>query len=335
MNQVDDIDELSKAWTDNPELIREFMDLRPQYDQLCSEVAYILDKRLKGRQIEFSAITRRAKSLRSFTEKLTRKNYACPEDVTDIAGVRVVYLYKADRAKIEQLIESEFGVIEKADKVDEQDEDKFGYGGLHYLVHLGRKSSGARYDDLKHLVCEIQVRTVLQDAWAIIAHHLSYKQESDIPKVLRRKLNSLSGLFETADDQFEQVRAERKLYRKSVERKGKSEGAFLDQEINLDTFKEFLKWKFPKKKMGGTLRHPGIILSKIHEFGYKRLSELNEIVDRTEKARAARAQNHNYPAAGEVAGSIAFLRPEYRSAFTPNNFQEYEHLISSQEKRKQ
>jgi len=327
--QVSEVDQLSRTWSENPDLVREFIDSRPQYEQLCSEVAYILDKRLDAQEIEVSAITCRAKSLKSFTEKLTRKNYACPEDVTDIAGVRLVYLYKSDRSQIEKLIEAEFDVIEKVDKVEEQDEDRFGYGALHYLVHIGRKSSGARYDDLKNLICEIQVRTVLQDAWAIVAHHLSYKEESDIPKVLRRKLNSLSGLFETADDQFEQVRSERKKYQTSVKRKGKNESDFLSQEINLDTFKEFLKWKFPNKKIGGTVSHPGHILSRVHEFGYKRLSELNVIVDRTAKARDALAGNANHPAAGEVAASLAFLHPDYRSNFAlRNNFADYEHLIA-------
>jgi ppGpp synthetase/RelA/SpoT-type nucleotidyltranferase len=71
-----------------------------------------------------------------------------------------------------------------------------------------------RYDDLKKLVCEIQVRTVLQDAWAIIDHHLSYKQESDVPKILRRKLNSLAGLVETAHDQFDQCGMNEKIIEK-------------------------------------------------------------------------------------------------------------------------
>lgn len=202
-------DEISKTWEERPDIIRSFIEARPQYEQLCAEVAYILKKRLDDGSIEYSAVTSRAKTLKSFAEKISRKQYESPlSDITDLAGVRVVYLYKADRHLIEKIIETEFDVIEKVDKVEEQEADRFGYGALHYLVHLGRKSSGARYDDLKGLICEIQVRTVLQDAWAIIDHHLVYKQESDVPKVLKRKLNSLSGLFETADDQFDRVRVE-------------------------------------------------------------------------------------------------------------------------------
>lgn len=329
---LNDADELARTWAENPGVLKAFIEIRLQYEHLCNEVEYILDKRMAESGIEFSSITSRPKSLKSFAEKVSRKKYLSPlKDITDLAGVRLVYLYKTDRPRIEKLIESEFEVIEKVDKVEEQDEDKFGYGAVHFLVHLGRKSSGARYDDLKGLVCEIQVRTVLQDAWAIIAHHLSYKQESDIPKVLKRKLNSLSGLFETADDQFDQVRAERKQYKKTIESKNKSESDFLDQEINLDTFTEFLKWKFPSKNVGGSETHASHILSRVTEYGYRRLSELNDAINRTEKARVAHNAGKNYPAAGEVATAIAYLNPSYRQGFRASDqkrFKEFEHLIS-------
>jgi hypothetical protein len=112
-----------------------------------------------------------------------------------------------------------------------------------------------RYDDLKKLVCEIQVRTVLQDAWAIIDHHLSYKQESDVPKILRRKLNSLAGLVETAHDQFDQVRNEREDYRKRVKTDLTGDDAFLNQEANLDNLIEFLTSRFPNSPIW--LNDPG------------------------------------------------------------------------------
>jgi ppGpp synthetase/RelA/SpoT-type nucleotidyltranferase len=68
----------------------------------------------------------------SFAEKISRKEYDEPlAEVTDLAGVRLVFLYKNDQPQIEEIIESEFAVIEKVDKVDEQEADQFGYGALH------------------------------------------------------------------------------------------------------------------------------------------------------------------------------------------------------------
>ncbi|MDQ1612533.1 MAG: pyrophosphokinae [Pyrinomonadaceae bacterium] len=334
-SQSADSDELARTWDERPEIIRAFIEIRPQYEHLCSEIDYILRKRMNDHNIEFSTITSRAKTLKSFTEKLSRKQYDEPlKNVTDLAGVRLVYLYKSDRPDIEKIIEAEFEVIEMVDKVEEQEVDKFGYGALHYLVNLGRKSSGARYDDLKGLICEIQVRTVLQDAWAIIDHHLSYKHESDVPKVLKRKLNSLSGLFETADDQFDRVRKEQEEYRQTIKSTLNSRSKFLEQETNLDTFTEFLKWKFPKKKSARDNRHLSRILSLALSFDYDKLSELNKLLKRTQKARAAmRAERSVLFAASEVARAMALEHKSYRESETwvePTRklFAKYDHLLS-------
>src|SRR5215210_182570 len=119
-----DSDELGRTWDEHPKVIRAFIEIRPQYEQLCNEVAYILNKRMDETGIEYSAVTHRAKTLKSFAEKLSRKQYKDPpKDITDLAGVRLVYLYKGDRFKIESIIESEFEVEEKIDKVEEQDAD--------------------------------------------------------------------------------------------------------------------------------------------------------------------------------------------------------------------
>jgi hypothetical protein len=56
------------------------------------------------------------------------------------------------------------------------------------------------------LKAEIQIRTVLQHAWAAISHKLQYKREDDVPAPLRRKLFRLSALFELADDEFISLR---------------------------------------------------------------------------------------------------------------------------------
>jgi putative GTP pyrophosphokinase len=281
--QTSESDETLKVWEEKLDVIRTFIENRPQYEQLCGEVAYILAKRMQTANIEYSAITNRAKSLKSFIEKLFRKSYSDPiKDITDFAGVRLVFLYKSDQEAIENIIESEFSIKEKSDKIEERDADRFGYGALHYIVNIGKKSSGARYDDLKDLACEIQVRTVLQDAWAVIYHHLSYKQESDVPKVLIRKLNSVAGLFETADDQFDSIRIAREKYKTSIKPKRNDEDRFLKQEINLDTFAEFLRWKFPSLSVKSFDDIPGT-LSTFSLYGFKTLADLEHLLDRTNK----------------------------------------------------
>ena len=286
-----------KIWDDQPDVIRKFLDLRPNHEKLCEEVTYIIKKLLQTNDLEYSAITWRAKKIDSFCDKLGRKKYEDPfKDVTDLAGVRIVYLYGSDKGTIESLIEREFKVLEKVDKIEEESPEQFGYGALHYLVHLGKKSSGARYDDLKDLVCEIQVRTILQDAWAIVAHHLSYKQESDVPVKLRRKLNALSGLFETADDRFIQLRDERVKYSEEVKDDiSKDEAKSLNKKLNLDNLSAYLGWRFPGKETEnkGTVELLPDLMEESQRCGYKTLADLNNMVARTEDA--IKAYEKKYP----------------------------------------
>lgn len=283
-----------KLWSSNPQVVRKYIDCNSVYQKLCEEIAYILEKKVREAQIEYSAVIWRVKTLESFCEKAARKDYKDPlKDIKDLAGVRLVYLYGSDKGIIEDLIESDFQVVEKVDKVIEVDPDHFGYGALHYLVKIGAHSVGARYDDLKDSICEIQIRTILQDAWAIVAHHLSYKQESDVPKELRRKLNALSGLFETADYQFDRLRKERIEYADVVHKEISSKsGKSLDREVDLDSLSEFLRWRFPKRSQM-TRNDIADLLSDIQILGYSKLSQLDEITNRT--IEAVEAVEKKYP----------------------------------------
>jgi putative GTP pyrophosphokinase len=265
------------------DLIRQFIHQRPSYEQLASEAAYILDKRLREAGIKFSAVTHRAKTEESLRKKLKMKSYSNPlEEVTDLAGVRIVYQYSNDFKPIKEIISNEFEIIETVDKFSEQGVDKFGYVAVHYIVHLGQKSSGARYDNLKLLKCEIQVRTALQDAWAIINHHLIYKREQDVPTPLRRKFNALSGLLETADNQFDYIRLELEQYTEKVKLSLATEQG-LDQEINVDSIVTFLKDYFPDAPEDDYEYFvPDILdsLDSIDREKYKTLGDLKKLLDR-------------------------------------------------------
>jgi ppGpp synthetase/RelA/SpoT-type nucleotidyltranferase len=157
-------------------------------------------------------VDRRTKSVDSFVEKISRKNekYVNPlDDMTDLAGLRIIAYYTEDVETIGRLIKQEFAVdAEKSvDKVTELDPSQFGYTSVHYVVSLGPTRRDlpewSRYADR---FVEIQVRTALQHAWAAVDHKLRYKTTQEVPSGLRRRLFRLSALFELADDQFSELR---------------------------------------------------------------------------------------------------------------------------------
>jgi putative GTP pyrophosphokinase len=273
--------DLDGMWLKKPEIIKQFIDQRAAYKNLCAEVAYILSRQLNNAQIEFSTITHRAKTLDSFLEKIQRKNYQDPiEEMTDFAGVRVVCLYIDDLPKVEKIIAEHFEIVEKIDKLTNKFKESFGYGAIHFVVKLGETSSGARYDDLKNFVCEIQTRTVLQDAWAIIDHHLVYKNESNIPSVLRKKLNLLARNFESADEEFKRIRNEREAYLTNIEESKITSAQFLENELNLDSFVRYAQWKFSDLSSGKRVIDAPFFLKPIIDNNLRKLSELDEIVNR-------------------------------------------------------
>lgn len=331
-----------QLWENRPRMIRSFIEMRPHYEKLAEEVAYIFERGVRAAEIQYSSIIWRAKSLDSFCEKVIRKNYKYPlKEITDIAGVRLVFLYLTDRTEIEKMIEREFKVVEKIDKVTKEEEDRFGYGALHYLISLGKKASGARYDNLKDLICEIQVRTILQDAWATVAHHLSYKQESDVPKELRRKLNALSGLFETADDQFDQLRERRKEYKEKVKQQiSTKKKDFLQSRINLDNLTEFLNWKLPERAPSNE-EIVSELLTELESLGYTKLANLDRTVNLTYDAVKAHEkkyppidpdteQNTVYAQVGVARAALDFVHDDRVKSYTldwQKRVQEFRHLI--------
>ena len=67
------------------------------------------------------------------------------------------------------------------------------------------RASLPEYQKYKDAVTEIQVRTILQHAWAEIEHDIQYKSSITIPKDIRRRFMALAGLLEIADREFQAI----------------------------------------------------------------------------------------------------------------------------------
>jgi ppGpp synthetase/RelA/SpoT-type nucleotidyltranferase len=317
-------------WSDDLLARHNFVKRLPDYEQLCIEVAYTLRKRLTERRIAFAGITWRTKTLDSFLEKLRRKTLR-PEQVTDRAGVRVVSLFKDDLTEIEQIIRAEFDVKEKVDKLDEKGVDQIGYGAIHFIVQLGANVRGARYDDLGGLRCEIQTRTVLQDAWAIIEEKLGYKKV-DVPDDLARGLNLLAGSLERDDKEFQAIaralKKRREKYRASVRKiSSRDKGAFLETPINADSVVEYLRWKFPDQPLELYDTQVAQITCDLDKTVFAKLNDLDASVDRTQELRAkvrardgrrwvegnAGVEGNAVPASAELVWAVALDDEGFRA----------------------
>jgi len=228
----------------------EYLKRQAFYRDLAFAVSRILEECLQARDIKVQTVQHRAKSAASLTEKAATPSednpnaprYSDPlRQITDLAGVRIITYFPATLDEIDALLASEFEIVERSDKSEALlAEEKFGYQSVHYLVRLrAERASLAEYKRHAGVIVEVQVRTVLQHAWAEIEHDIQYKSANAIPVEIRRRFMALAGMLEIADREFQAIGdANRALESHAEERLEQGDAAGL--EITPNSLKLFL-----------------------------------------------------------------------------------------------
>ena len=214
-------------------ILEEYRQAKPACDDAAVKVKATLEKVFKKSGLIVAAIESRVKTEESLAGKLELKGskYASLADITDIVGVRVITFYIDDVDKVASAVERLFKVDweNSVDKRKIHEIDSFGYMSLHYICSM----DGFPYR------FEIQMRTVLQHAWANMNHDTGYKSGVEIPLEYRRSLSRLSGLLELADEQFSEIRADLADYRRRIQALVAS-GNLSDVPLDGDSFRSFL-----------------------------------------------------------------------------------------------
>lgn len=181
-----------------------------------------------------AAIESRVKAYDSLAGKLELKGhkYNSLADLTDILGLRVITFYIDDVDKVASAVERLFTIDwdNSVDKRKIQDTDSFGYLSLHYICSI---------PDFPYRF-EIQMRTLLQHAWANMDHDTGYKSGVEIPKRYLRNMSRLAGMLELVDDEFSKIRIELTDYRRRVQALVRS-GNLDEVPIDGDTFRSYLE----------------------------------------------------------------------------------------------
>ena len=226
-------------------LIREFREKRDTYKTFTSSVESLLRNLVSTTGIEPFAYESRTKTISSFEEKIQREEklgkYCKLDDVTDLAGVRIICFLQEDCDHICKLIEDEFDIDwdNSTAKQDELDPDKFGYLSTHYVISLNSKRRNLKeFKAVGGLKSEVQVRTLLQHTWAAIDWKFRYKEERESPKTLRRRLFRISALLEAADNEFSDVKIE--LDKLRSEYSGKITSGNLDVSLNTESVLSYI-----------------------------------------------------------------------------------------------
>jgi putative GTP pyrophosphokinase len=189
---------------------QEYEALRFKAEEVLAALRTEISRRLQTARLD-ATIKVRVKTLQSYYFKRLRKsNQRKGGDTTprisDVLGLRIVCPFLEDLIKAETMLKESFEVIEVERKGENHSFNQFGYSSTHLLVAIPRHILDT-YGREKPVVCEIQLRTILQDAWAEIEHELVYKAEfTPFDEPLKRKLAALNANLTLSDLIFKEIR---------------------------------------------------------------------------------------------------------------------------------
>ncbi|WP_432929178.1 GTP pyrophosphokinase [Microbispora sp. CA-135349] len=198
-----------------------YYELVEKLNPLGPIVVSLLQALALARNISVHSITYRIKEEVSARKKLSngREKYAGVDDLTDLLGVRIITYFPNEVDAIAKIIEDEFR-IDRENSVDKRkllDPDRFGYLSLHYIAMLNEdRCKLIEYQPFADLKFEVQIRSILQHAWAEIEHDLGYKSQHGTPAEVRRRFSRLAGLLELADAEFQAINQELRDYEVAV-----------------------------------------------------------------------------------------------------------------------
>ena len=182
-----------------------------------SSIDATVKQRVKTFDSFFSKILRKAKELNGKAE-----NGAAVVLITDLLGIRVVCPFLEDTLRVEELVRRHFEVFERERKGEDLSPREFGYESTHVVVRVPgpKKIEGMLQEEV---LCEIQIRTILQDAWAEVEHELMYKAEfTPFDEPLRRKLAAVNANLSLSDIIFQEIRDYQRRLQDELKKRRKS-----------------------------------------------------------------------------------------------------------------
>ncbi len=175
-------------------MVDDFFTVQCRYQAAIREVQTkleILDDefQMKHKRNPIHHMQSRMKSIQSMMEKLARRNAprsisSAVENLTDIAGIRVICSYLQDVYTVAELLtqQDDIHVIRVRDYIKNPKEN--GYRSLHLVVEIPVFLSEGRV----MVPVEVQIRTIAMDFWASLEHSLRYKAQGQVPEDISQEL---------------------------------------------------------------------------------------------------------------------------------------------------
>ncbi|MDH4042957.1 MAG: hypothetical protein OEY20_00325 [Gemmatimonadota bacterium] len=189
--------------------IQQLYDLQMRdWSRWLGSIARKLSRHLESAGLKYS-LKHRVKKIGSLREKqsrLWRGGGRRTEKVKDLLGIRVVVPFLEDVEKGLECVESQFDILEVERKAEDLSFREFAYDSVHVIIDV-QNATNLEFPAGCAGTCEIQIRTILQDAWAEVEHELIYKVNPDLPDTsVRKKLAALNASLTLSDMIFQEIR---------------------------------------------------------------------------------------------------------------------------------
>ncbi len=263
--------------------VRRYAEIEPENRRVTQGFVARLTGLLDDAGINYLTVTGRAKSLASFAQKAARLDgdrplFADPlRDIGDQIGVRVITYVQRDVDAVANVLADVAVVLDDRDMgVETARQGLFGYVSRHLQIRIDDPA-----DELGGHLIQVQIRTVLQHAWAEFEHDIRYK--GSLPGEhawdLDRRFTLAAGLLELADREFSEIRD--RLQPLLQPRDDDVEG---DPRISAPELAAFLAGQYPDAGFSRTDHYAWIsgLLLELGITGYGELSQVCGAVDDAE-----------------------------------------------------
>ncbi|MGZ5367012.1 DUF429 domain-containing protein [Aeromicrobium sp.] len=269
-------------------------ELREATDRYVALVTTLLDEA----GINYLSVSGRTKSVASFAAKAARSVdgdavFSDPlTEITDQIGVRVITYLRSDVAAVADVLAEDLAILGDRDLGQETaDEGQWGYASRHLLVGPGAPSGTS--DQVPERIAQVQIRTVLQHAWAEFEHAIRYKgtiPEEKAPE-LDRRFTLAAGLLELADREFSMIRDE--LEASAAHQNPEADAG--DPRIRSEDLATFLAGRYADAGWSRT-DHYAWVSGLLLELGITSLDELDGLLTSVDGEAINARMDYRYPA---------------------------------------
>jgi len=187
-----------------------YMKNRANYEEALAKIIRDISKLLQRRGIH-PTIKSRVKDFESYFAKKIKllKNawdeHREPLPINDVLAMRIICPFLRDLDEVETALAKQYDVVEIERKGQDRSFKEFGYESIHVLIRIPDEILPL-CAGLERNVIEIQLRTILQEAWAEVEHELVYKAEfTPFDEPLKRKLAALNATLTLSDIIFQEI----------------------------------------------------------------------------------------------------------------------------------